>query len=280
MASTVRDLNEAQNAYDRRDSKESIMAHRKKYTSIGGMDGDAHSEDGHSDAGDYLKSFIFGGLDGTVTTFTLVCAAIGGSYPVATLMVLGVAKVLSDAISMGLGDALSEMAEGEFVRAEKAREKWEMQNYLEGELEEMVELYVKKGFKEQDAKKILKLMVDKNPAFFLDHMLVQELGLMPPDEDDSPIMKGLVMFCSFAFCGMCVLIPFVIAERSTLQKSSQRSLAYAVCVFITMCVLGGLGVVKAKVSKQNPVKSGFQYIAVGGLSASVAFGISAFVRAY
>ena len=96
MASNVRDLGEAQNAYDRRDSKESIMAHRRKYTAIDGVDNcDSKSEDGHSDAGDYLKSFIFGGLDGTVTTFTLACAAIGGNYPVETLMVLGVAKVLS-----------------------------------------------------------------------------------------------------------------------------------------------------------------------------------------
>ena len=281
MASNVRDLGKAQNAYDRRDSKESIMAHRRKYTAIDGVDNcDTNSEDGHSDAGDYLKSFIFGGLDGTVTTFTLACAAIGGNYPVQTLMVLGVAKVLSDAISMGLGDAMSEMAETEFVNAEKAREKWEMQNYLEGELEEMVELYVKKGFEEKDASQILNIMVKKNPEFFLNHMLVQELGLMPPDEDDSPLLKGLVMFCSFAICGMAVLIPFVVAEKFTLHHSSSRNMAYMVCIAITVCVLGGLGVVKARFSKQNPVKSGFQYVAVGGLSAFVAFAISSAVSAY
>ena len=267
MASNVRDLGKAQNAYDRRDSKESIMAHRRKYTAIDGLDNcDKNSEDGHSDAGDYLKSFIFGGLDGTVTTFTLACAAIGGNYPVQTLMVLGVAKVLSDAISMGLGDAMSEMAETEFVNAEKAREKWEMQNYLEGELEEMVELYVKKGFEEKDASQILNIMVKKNPEFFLNHMLVQELGLMPPDEDDNPLLKGLVMFCSFAICGMAVLIPFVVAEKFTLHHSSSRNMAYMVCIAITVCVLGGLGVVKARFSETESCKERFQYIAVGGLS--------------
>lgn len=280
MADKVRDLDKAKGAYDRKDSKESIMAHRRKYTQIEGMEDCSTSEDGHTDAGDYLKSFIFGGLDGTVTTFTLVCAAIGGSYPVSTLMVLGIAKVLGDAISMGLGDAMSEMAESEFVKAEKAREKWEMQNFLEGELDEMVELYVKKGFEKKDAQQILNLMVKKNPEFFLDHMLVQELGLMPPDEDDSPVMKGIVMFCSFACCGMCVLVPFVVAERSTLSRSSSRVFAYSICVGITMLVLGGLGVIKAKVSKQSEFKSAIQYIAVGGFSAFVAFGISSLVSSY
>ena len=79
---------------------------------------------------------------------------------------------------------------------------------------------------------------------------------------------------------MAVLIPFVVAEKFTLHHSSSRNMAYMVCIAITVCVLGGLGVVKARFSKQNPVKSGFQYVAVGGLSAFVAFAISSAVSAY
>ena len=276
MAELVRDLSKARDAYVHRDSDSSLAAHKMKFSKIGITDSQhERNEDGHSDAGDYLKSMVFGGLDGTVTTFTLVCAAIGGHYTMQTLVVLGLAKVLGDAVSMGLGDAISEMAENSFVRAEKDREQWEMENYLEGELEEMVELYVKKGFKEGDARLILQTMVQKNPEFFLNHMLVQELGLMPVDEEDDPWKKGLVMFASFGACGSLVLAPFLLFEH---ELASNRSTAYVMSATITACVLGGLGWMKAGYTNQTKWKSAMNYMFVGALSASVAYIVSLLAR--
>eukprot|EP00940_MAST-03C_sp_MAST-3C-sp2_P000793 g793.t1 len=277
MADRVRDLEKAKDAYTERNSSGSIAAHRLKSAVRNGfpsgLDFSDGAEEAHSDAGPYLKSMVFGGLDGTVTTFTLVCASVGGGLSTSTLIVLGIAKVLGDAVSMGLGDAVSDMAEFSFVTSERNREQWEMQNYLEGEIDEMVELYVKKGFKEGDAREILQLMVEKNPDFFLDHMLVQELGLMPPDEDESPMKKGIVMFTSFAVCGIMVLGPFVVfAEEAGSMKGSR--VAYTMSILITMLVLASLGWVKASFTNQSKMKSALQYVVIGGLSASVAFLIS------
>ena len=61
---------------------------------------------------------------------------------------MGLANLVADAISMGLGDALSEKAELEHVRREHKRENWEMENNPQGEVEEMVELYLEKGVSE------------------------------------------------------------------------------------------------------------------------------------
>ena len=68
---------------------------------------------------------------------------------------MGLANLVADAISMGLGDALSEKAELEHVRREHKRENWEMDNNPKGEIEEMVELYLEKGVSEEDARLIL-----------------------------------------------------------------------------------------------------------------------------
>ena len=274
MADRVRDLEKAKDAWDRKSSLESIVAHKMKVNN-GTDTGEDNDEGGHSTAGPYLKSLVFGGLDGTVTTFTLVCASIGGNFSTGTLVVMGVAKVLSDAISMGLGDTVSEMAEYSFVTAEREREQWEMQNFLEGEMDEMVELYVQKGFKEADARKILHLMVQKNPDFFLDHMLVQELGLMPPDEDDNPVKKGLVMFTSFCLCGMLVLFPFVILENETSGNG-----AYILSIFVSIAVLATLGATKASFTKQNRALSAVQYVLIGGLSACTAYMISSAMKSF
>ncbi len=43
---------------------------------------------------------------------------------------------------------------------------------LQGEMKEMVELYVKKGFSEQDATDIIQIM-SNHKDFFIDHMMVQ-----------------------------------------------------------------------------------------------------------
>ncbi len=48
------------------------------------------------------------------------------------ILVLGFANLVADGLSMGVGDYLSEKAEIDFARSERAREKWEFENYKEG----------------------------------------------------------------------------------------------------------------------------------------------------
>jgi len=59
-----RDLNAAKDAFSNADVDASRAAH------------DAHGEAGHAgEAGKYVKSLVFGGLDGTITTFAVVAAS-------------------------------------------------------------------------------------------------------------------------------------------------------------------------------------------------------------
>ena len=74
--------------------------------------------------GDYVKSMIFGGLDGILTSFAIVAGAAGGGLPVQVVMVLGFSNIFADAFSMGMGEYLSSKAHNEFVMKEKERETW------------------------------------------------------------------------------------------------------------------------------------------------------------
>ncbi len=47
----------------------------------------------------------------------------------------GIANVVGDALSMGLGEWIGERSEIEFTRAEFKREKWEMDNHPEGKFD-------------------------------------------------------------------------------------------------------------------------------------------------
>lgn len=77
-----------------------------------------------SDHGDFVKSLIFGGLDGIITTFAIVAAVAGSDMDTDVVILMGIANLLADGISMGLGDYLSEVAENNFVKKEREREMW------------------------------------------------------------------------------------------------------------------------------------------------------------
>lgn len=73
---------------------------------------------------DYLKSIVFGGLDGIITTFAVIATVAGADLDVKIVILMGFANLVADGISMGFGDCLSSKAEQEFVENEYGREKW------------------------------------------------------------------------------------------------------------------------------------------------------------
>ena len=109
---------------------------------------------------------------------------------------------------MGVGDALSTKSENEYILMEKAREKWELDNHPEGEVEEMIDLYVNKGMSKEDATQVIHRMA-KYPEFFVNVMMAEELELQVPDDDDNPWIDGAVTFGSFVFFGTIPLLGYL-----------------------------------------------------------------------
>ena len=78
-----------------------------------------HAPEHHSKTGEFVKSIVLGGLDGIVTTFAVVSGATGGNLSTGVILVLGFSNIFADALSMGVGDALSTKAENEYILKEK-----------------------------------------------------------------------------------------------------------------------------------------------------------------
>lgn len=55
----------------------------------------------------YLPQIIYGGIDGLVTTFAVVAGATGGGLSAKTVIIMGIANVLADGVSMSIGAYLS-----------------------------------------------------------------------------------------------------------------------------------------------------------------------------
>ena len=55
----------------------------------------------------YLKEFVYGGIDGSVTTFAIVAGATGAGLSPGVIIVLGFANLIADGFSMSVGNYLS-----------------------------------------------------------------------------------------------------------------------------------------------------------------------------
>lgn len=250
----TRDIDEARKAYELGDVEASRAAHLKMH----------QQNEKHRSGGNFIKSFTFGGMDGIITTFSIVSGAVGSSLTIGIVVILGLSNVVGDALSMAFGDYLSTKSEIEFQKAEKARETWEVENNPEGEMLEMEELYMAKGMAEEDAKVMTQILA-KNKKAWVDVMMVEELGII--EENDDPLKNGLVTFFSFIICGIFPLLPFIIG----LAFDTTVNTLFFISIGVTGITLFGLGAVKTRFTGVNPLKSGGETLVIGAIAAAAAF---------
>jgi len=221
-------------------------------------------DEAHKESGKYIKSIIYGGLDGIVSVFVSVAAVSGTNVSVVFVLILGIAKLLAGAISMGVGDWLSTDASVDVAKKERKREEWEVKNFVEGEIEEMVELYVKKGVPEEDARKIMTIFA-KDTKIFVDIMMAEELGISIEDEHEVPWKHGLVNFGSFMAFGIVPLLAYIILVSAGIRGN----FIFYISIGVTLLTLVGMGIMKGKLTGTSYWKSGVSTVLLGGFTAFV-----------
>mmetsp|Transcript_11651 Transcript_11651/g.24563 ORF Transcript_11651/g.24563 Transcript_11651/m.24563 type:complete len:279 (-) Transcript_11651:2657-3493(-) len=258
----------ARKAYDGLDTEASKNFHDTRHA--------VQSTEMHQTEGGFLKPLIFGGLDGILTSFAIVAGAAGGSMPVPVVLVLGFSNIFADALAMGVGEFLSSKAENEWILSERRRENWEMENYPEGEIKEMIDIYVDRGMKHEDAKLVIETMA-KYKDFFVDIMMTEELNLQVPEEDHKTesMKEGVVMFCSFASFGSLPLLGYVLIPLA-FPNLGEEILFTTACV-VTGMVLFLMGCVKSNFSASHWFTCGLETLLLGGACATAAYTIGQFV---
>ena len=264
-----KDIFQAYQAGDTEASRDLHLLRSREMNSI-------NHEEQHNTSG-HLKSIVYGGLDGIMTSFATITSVAGGGLPHVVVLILGVSHLFADGLSMGLGDTLSTKAEHEYYFTERKREEWEMSNHMYGETKEMIDLLSNKyGVSLTDSTNII-TMLSKYPSAFLELMMLIELELLPI-EKSSPYWNGLVTMISFAGFGALPLIPYMLGYFGLpLQDHTQFPVA---CV-VTLISLFVLGMVKtALVGIQNTwrkLKGGLEMATLGLTVALLGYFISAYV---
>ena len=88
-------------------------------------------------ASKYLPDFVYGGIDGSVTTFAIVAGVTGASLSPTIVLILGFANLFADGFSMAVSNYLSSKSKKEFADKIRKSEEDSIKNIPEEEIQEI-----------------------------------------------------------------------------------------------------------------------------------------------
>lgn len=223
-----------------------------------------HKEKHHANTGQYLRDGIYGGLDGIITTFGCVSGVAGAELSCWLALILGLANLIADGLSMAVGNYIGTKSEIEFERRERKREEEEVDLYPDEERDEIREIYYNKGFRGADLEMVVKVICADRKVW-VDTMLVEECGILPEERD--PIRAAIVTFLSFNVAGAIPLLVYVAA----LYFPGVVPFAYHLCVLVTLCAIFALGTVKGLLTGGWWIKSGMEMLLLGSMASAAAY---------
>jgi len=257
-------LDQARRAFKQRDKVAAAQAHDPKRI--------AQATEEHGGAGSqYLGDMVYGGLDGIVTTFAVVSGVAGANLGANVVLILGLANLFADGFSMATGAYLSSKSEQEYYERERERETWEVEHFPAGERAELVEIYKKQGYSDDEAHRLVEIQ-SRDPERWVKAMMVHELGLLP--DERKPLFSALTTLGAFVIAGAVPLLVYLLGLVITISSS----VAFPVSLALSGLALFGLGAAKVLVTERNTLRSGLEMLAVGGLAAGVAFVVGALLK--
>lgn len=211
----------------------------------------------------YLGEFVYGGIDGSVTTFAVVAGVAGAGLDSSIVIILGFANLLADGFSMSVGAYLASKSERDIYEKHKKQEYYEVATIPESERQEIREIYAAKGFEG----KLLEQVVDKiteNKDRWVDVMMKEELEILP--DNKSPFMIGTVTYVSFILVG---LIPLMVYVWDYFVAALQDP--FILSSSLTMAGFAIIGWLKSYVTKTSIWKGIAETLLLGALAAIVAY---------
>jgi VIT1/CCC1 family predicted Fe2+/Mn2+ transporter len=209
-------------------------------------------------AHNYLRDWIYGGIDGAVTTFAVVSGVAGAQLSPWILLALGFANLFADGFSMAASNFLGTKAEHDDWQRLEAIENRHIDLAPEGEREEVRQIFQSKGFAGEDLDRIVQL-VTADRQRWVRTMLTEEYGL--PREIRSSWIAASATFTAFLVCGLVPLVPFLFKVSHALEVS----------IVMTGVVFVAIGSVKSKWSTASWWSSGLTTLCVGAIAAALAY---------
>lgn len=189
-----------------------------------------HSEFHRSHRIGWLRAAVLGANDGIVSTASLIIGVAAAHATQDTILLTGVAGLVSGAMSMAAGEYVSVSSQADTENADLAREREELATQPEHELDELTGIYIGRGLTPELAKQV---SVQLTAHDALAAHARDELGIIEA-MNARPVQAALASAGTFALgAALPLLVAFVASSANTVPYVAGMSLAF-------LALLGGL----------------------------------------
>ena len=207
-----------------------------------------------------IRDFILGFQDGIVNTLGLVLGVASAVQSSNIVLISGLVTTFAESVSMAAVAYTSTKAAREFYDSQLEREKREIKEIPHMEVQEIKDIYYKKGFRGKQLTFIVK-KITSNKKLWLETMMAEELKLFP-DDYENPVKSAFVVGISAVIGSLIPVLPFFFLD---VKSGMVAALLFSIITLFT------IGAVKAKVTIGNWKKSGIEMAVVGTLAALVGY---------
>ncbi|MGO8078697.1 VIT1/CCC1 transporter family protein [Rhizobium leguminosarum] len=190
----------------------------------------------------WLRAAVLGANDGIVSTASLIMGVATASAGTSQILVAGAAGLVAGAMSMAAGEYVSVSSQADTEEADLARERTEPETQPEAELDELTQIYVKRGLTHDLARQVAVQLTANN---VLDAHLRDELGIVE-HMGARPIEAAVTSAITFAVGAALPLLMVVFSPASALVYSvASASLAFLALLGVIGAKAGGANVLRA-----------------------------------
>jgi VIT1/CCC1 family predicted Fe2+/Mn2+ transporter len=212
----------------------------------------------------YLRDFVYGAIDGAVTTFAVVAGAAGASLDDSVVVILGLANLFADGFSMAVSNYLGTRAERQQRELARRGEEEHVALVPEGEREEVRQLFAAKGFEGDDLDRVVGVITSDRERW-IDTMMVEELGYGA--DSGNPFRAAASTFAAFVIVGVIPLGVYLV----DLVVPGEVAAPFAWSTALTAVAFFTVGAIKGRVVSQRWWRAGLETLTVGGAAAAVAY---------
>src|SRR5688572_28390884 len=141
----------------------------------------------------YLGEFVYGGIDGIVTTFAVVAGAAGAGFDTAVVIILGFANLVADGFSMAVSAYLAARSERDLYQRNRNRVESAMDE-SEKERRLIKKIYARRGFSGPLLEQIASV-IHKDRQHFVDVVMAEEKEMLM--DKRSPFKIGFTTYVAF-----------------------------------------------------------------------------------
>lgn len=220
---------------------------------------------GHVSRLNWLRAAVLGANDGIVSEAGLVIGIAGATSSLAVIVTAGLAGIIAGAISMAAGEYVSVSSSRDTERALLRKEKKELEDFPEKELEELALIYEKKGLKKSTALLVAQELTNKDAyAAHID----AELGI-DPHNLTNPWHAALASALSFLVGAAIPLIAIIIPNETVRVPVAFISVIFALVL---------TGAFSAMAGGANIPRAIFRVVSGGVIAMSVTYAVGSFFQ--